>query len=96
MRSDHRPSIYRLKGSALSAGTRYDVPPGFGVAVALNKDGSVYDYIGTWETAQTLANEGYRIDVLTGDGHLTRDELQAMVDRELADAVDCFGPERQK
>jgi len=80
----------------LTARTNYDLPPGFGVAVALKKDGSVYDYIGTWETAQTLANEGYRIDVLTGDGHLTREELQSMVDRELADAVDCFGPEHRK
>lgn len=80
----------------MSTGTNYDPPAGFGVAVALTKSGSVYDYIGNWETAQTLANEGYRIDVLTGDGHLTREELQAMVDRELADAVDCFGPDRQK
>lgn len=64
--------------------------------MALTKNGAVYDYIGNWETAQTLANEGYRIDVLTGDGHFSREELQAMVDRELDAVLDCFGPDYQK
>lgn len=49
VRPDDRPPIYRLKGETLTARTNYDLPPGFGVAVALKKDGSVYDYIGTWE-----------------------------------------------
>ena len=66
------------------------------MAVALTKHGVVHEYIGSWETAQTMANEGYRIDVLTGDGHVTREELQTMVDRELDAALDCFGPAYQK
>ena len=74
----------------------YAPPPGYGVAVALTRDGKVYDYIGGWEAAQSMANEGYRIDVLTGDAHRTGEELQGLVDRELAAALDCFGPEYQK
>ena len=66
------------------------------VAVAFEKSGEVYDHLYTWETGQTYANDGYRVLALTGDGHLSREEAQGMYDRELAAALDCFGPEHAK
>ena len=71
-------------------------PPEFDVAVAYTYDGELHDYIGNWETAQTMANEGYRIDALKGDAHLSRSDLQRMVDAELATALDCFGASHHK
>lgn len=73
-----------------------DINPEYPVATAYTADGAVYDYIGNWETAQTMANEGYRITVHSGDGHLDKGELQALVDRELAAAIDCFGETHRK
>ncbi len=73
-----------------------DIHPEFSVATAYNADGEVYDYIGNWETAQTYANDGYRVVVHEADAHLSQDELQELVDRELAAAVDCFGDEHRK
>lgn len=73
-----------------------DIHPDFPVATAYTADGTVYDYIGNWETAQTYANDGYRVVAHEGDGHLSRDELQSMVDRELAATIDCFGEGHRK
>ena len=67
-------------------------PEGFEVATAYLR-GEVVDYIANWETAIQLANEGYRVVVHTGDGHLSRREIQAMVDRERHLVADCFGPD---
>ena len=68
-----------------------DIHPDYSVATAYTADGAVYDYIGGWETAISMANEGYRIAVHEGDAHLSKDELQRAVDDELAGAIDCFG-----
>jgi len=60
--------------------------------VAYYKDGSVYDFPENWETAQTLANEGYKIQVLKDDGeYWTKERIQSLCDGELAAAIDCFG-----
>jgi hypothetical protein len=71
-------------------------PADYNVGVAYTQNGKIYDYLGNWETAQTYANDGYMVRALRGDGHLSRDDLQAMVDNELAAAVDCFGEEHRK
>lgn len=62
------------------------------VAVAF-EGGSAHDYAYNWQTAQTMANEGYRMVALADDGILSRDELQRMVDCERELVLDCFGPE---
>lgn len=73
-----------------------DIHPDFPVATAYDATGEVYDYIGTWETAQTYANDGYRVVVHEADGHLSKEALQGLVDRELAAAIDCFGDDHRK
>lgn len=68
------------------------------IAIAwTHEDGAdPYDYPQNWETAQTMANEGYKIQVIDGDGHLTKEEIQQMCDTELANAIDCFGEGHRK
>lgn len=73
-----------------------DISPDFPVATAYTADGKPYDYLGNWETAQSYANAGYRVKVHEGDGRFSQEELQAMVDQELADAIDCFGEGHRK
>jgi len=73
-----------------------DIHPDYPVATAYTKDNTAFDYIGNWQTAQQMANDGYRIVVHQGDGSISKDELQRLVDTELANAVDCFGPGYQK
>lgn len=56
-------------------------PRGDGYDVATAYDGDTeFDRIGAWQTAISMANDGYRIVVHTGDAHLTKEELQAAVD----------------
>lgn len=66
------------------------------VALVRDSSGQVVDGTYNWETAQTMANEGYRIQVLKGDGHLSKEEFQKMVDYEYEIALDAFGPEHSK
>lgn len=73
-----------------------DVHPEYSLATAYTADGEVYDYIANPETAQTMANEGYRIVIHRGEGRRTKDELQQLVDDELAAAIDCFGSQHRK
>lgn len=73
-----------------------DINPEFSVATAYEASGQPYDYIGNWETAIQYANDGYQVKVHSGDAHLSREELQAAVDREFAAAIDCFGEDRRK
>ncbi|KMV17566.1 hypothetical protein ACT17_14815 [Mycolicibacterium conceptionense] len=73
-----------------------DIHPDYPVATAYTADGAVYDYVGGWETAISMANEGYRIVVHEGDAHLSKDQLQQAVNDELAGAIDCFGEGHRK
>lgn len=68
-----------------------DIHPDYPVATAYTADGKPFDYISNWETARQFANDGYRVAVHQGDGHVSKDELQRLVDDELAGAIDCFG-----
>ena len=65
-------------------------------AIAYDKEGEEYDRCYSWETAQTMANEGYRIIAVANDGHTSKEEIQAIVDYELKIALDCFGEGHQK
>lgn len=65
-------------------------------AIAYDKEGEEYDRCYSWETAQTMANEGYRLLAVADDGHMKADDIQAMVDYELKIALDCFGEGHQK
>lgn len=62
-------------------------------------DGEVreHDECYTWETAQTLANEGYKIVAVADDGeYWTKERIQKLCDGELAAAIDCFGEGHMK
>ena len=62
------------------------------IALAIPMKGEELDGIFTWETAQSMAlNEGASILVLEGDAHLSREELQALCDREKDIHDDCWG-----
>ena len=65
-------------------------------AVAYDKDGEVYDSCYTWETAQTLANEGYKVVAVRNDGNMEKSEIQRICDYEYNIAIDCFGEDHQK
>jgi hypothetical protein len=65
-------------------------------AIAYNKAGYEHDRCYSWETAQTMANEGYRLLAVADDGYMKMDDIQAMVDYELKIALDCFGEDHQK
>lgn len=73
-----------------------DIHPDYTFATAYDAAGEVVDYIGNWETAQTMANEGYRIVVHEGDASRTKEQYQALMDQELENALDCFGPTHRK
>lgn len=69
------------------------------VAVAYEGDAEGPDYYDgcyNWETAQTMANEGYRIVAIANDGAMEKDEIQRMCNYELAAAIDCFGEDHRK
>lgn len=65
-------------------------------AIAYTKDGEYYDACGTWETAQTMANEGYRIVAIANDGAMEKDEIQRICNYEFEAAMDCFGEDHAK
>lgn len=66
------------------------------VALAYTKDGEVDDACFNWETAQTMANEGYRILAIANDGSMEMSEIQRICDYELIVALDCFGEDHHK
>ena len=72
-----------------------EVLPGV-CAVAYDKEGEEYDACYTWETAQSLAREGYRIVAVANDGSMEKDEIQRICNYENAIAVDCFGESYMK
>ena len=65
-------------------------------AIAWDKNNEIYDYPETWETAQTMANEGYRIHAIANDGAMEKDEIQRICNYELENAIDCFGEGHRK
>ena len=65
-------------------------------AIAYHQDGTEYDRCLTWETGQTLANEGYRVLAVANDGCKSMSDMQAMFDYELKIALDCFGEGHRK
>lgn len=65
-------------------------------AVAYDKGDKEYDSCYSWEAAQTLAQEGYRVVAVAGDGHLSKENIQSMCDYELKIAIDCFGEDYRK
>lgn len=70
---------------------------GFVAIVWTKEDGDdPYDYCYNWETGQTMANEGYKVQAIAGDGIFTQEELQKLYDQELANAIDCFGEGHRK
>jgi hypothetical protein len=66
------------------------------VAIAWDKNNEPYDYPYNWETAQTMAREGYRIKAIANDGNMEMSEIQRICDYELSIAIDCFGEEHLK
>ncbi|MFA5709289.1 hypothetical protein [Mycolicibacterium sp.] len=72
------------------------VHPDYPVATIYTWAGRPHDYVGDHEPARSYAAAGYRVEVHSGDGPYSRDELQELVDRELRDAVDRFGPGHRK
>ena len=72
-----------------------DLLPGI-VAVAFTWDGEPFDYPYNWETAQTLANDGYKIVAVANDGSMEKEEIQRICDYENQIAFDCFGEEHKK
>jgi len=66
------------------------------VGFVFDKNDKLVDLAGTWETCQTLANEGFRIQAIGSDGHMLKEEIQKMCDSELAAAIDCFGEGHRK
>lgn len=65
-------------------------------AIAYHKDGTEYDRCLTWETGQTLANEGYLVVAVADDGQKSMGDMQALFDYELKIALDCFGEGHRK
>lgn len=55
-----------------------------------------YDYCYNWETAQTMANEGYKVQAIANDGAMEMEEIQRICDYELSAAIDCFGEDHRK
>ena len=68
------------------------------VAIAWTKEDGAepYDYCYSWETAQTMANEGYKIQAIANDGAMEMEEIQRICDYELNVAIDCFGEDHRK
>lgn len=67
-----------------------------GVALAYDKDAKFYDAAYTWEAAQTLSNEGYRVIAIANDGNMEKEEIQRICNYELSVAIDCFGQDHLK
>ena len=65
-------------------------------AIAYDKNGNKHDEIYTWETAQTMANEGYRIVAVADDGFMSMPEIQLLCDGEFEASIDCFGEDHAK
>jgi hypothetical protein len=65
-------------------------------AIAYHQDGTEYDRCLTWETGQTLANEGYLVVAVADDGQKSMGDMQAIFDYELKIALDCFGKGHRK
>ena len=65
-------------------------------AVAYDKNGDEYDACYTWEAAQTIASEGYKVVACSDDGGITKEGIQKICNYELEIALDCFGKEYQK
>lgn len=61
------------------------------VSVVVQDNGEVYDVTFNWETAESMATDGYRVLALTGDGMYKRNELQHMCDSRRAEYRDCYG-----
>lgn len=62
-----------------------------------HEDGAdAYDVCYNWETAQVMANDGYKVQAITGDGHMTKEDIQKLCDYELNSAIDCFGEGHRK
>lgn len=70
---------------------------GFVAIVWTHEDGAEpYDYCYNWETAQTMANEGYKVQAIANDGAMEMEEIQRICDYELSAAIDCFGEDHRK
>ena len=65
-------------------------------AITYDKEGEECDRLYTWESAQTMANIGYRVLAVADDGCKSKEDIQAIVDYELRIALDCFGENHQK
>lgn len=65
-------------------------------AVAFTWEGNRYDQAFTWETAQQMANDGYKIVAIANDGAMEKEEIQRICDYENQIAFDCFGKEHKK
>ena len=52
---------------------------------------SRYDEAWCWETAQNYAMQGYIVQAVSGDAHLTQQECQALYDSERQRFIDCWG-----
>ena len=62
------------------------------IAFIYNNEGEVWDYAFNWQSAQSYAlNNGYRVEAIKDDGHMTIAEQQALYDAERARFNDCFG-----
>lgn len=72
-----------------------EVLPGV-VAVAYDKNGDEYDACYTWQTAQTIAAEGYRVVAVANDGAMEKEEIQRICNYELTIGIDCFGEDHLK
>lgn len=64
---------------------------GDAVAVVFDDSGNAVDLALNWETAQSMAQEGYDVQVVRGDGGRSQDEIQRMVDHEKELRRDLFG-----
>lgn len=54
--------------------------------------GEPYDEVWTWEAAQTYAlHDGAVIVAVADDGHMSKEDIQALCDAERARHIDCFG-----
>lgn len=97
---EHHTTVHQAVGHLIANGTPTmintdDYLEGI-CAVAFTKDGEEYDQCYTWETAQTMANEGYTVIAIRNDGHMDKREIQNICNYELEVALDCFGEDHLK
>ena len=64
-----------------------DIHPDYPVATVYGADGEPVDYVDHNEPARSYAARGCRVKVHAGHGNYTREELQEVVDHELAGAA---------